>query len=99
MLFGKYLQTSSIVVAQKDDLGRRYKIGTPFKRYWQADLWNKIFDILLNPSLVRADSSLPLCGELGELRKDMEKWLRANCNRSSNTLKGLLKKVEMASLR
>ncbi|KAM6504526.1 other/BUB protein kinase [Amanita muscaria] len=99
MLFGKYLQTSSIVVTQKDDLGRRYKIGTPFKRYWQADLWNRIFDILLNPSLVRADSSSPLCGELGELRKDMEKWLRANCNRSSNTLKGLLKKVEMASLR
>ncbi|KAF8627015.1 hypothetical protein AX15_004596 [Amanita polypyramis BW_CC] len=102
MLFGKYIQTSSISAVTSNDgvsAGPRYKIGTPLKRYWQADLWNRLFDVLLNPCLVRPDGSLPLCDELADIRKQIEKWLQANCNRSSNTLKGLLKKVEMASLR
>ncbi|KAK2460352.1 hypothetical protein APHAL10511_007741 [Amanita phalloides] len=99
MLFGKYIQTSSIAAVSNNGPGPRYKIGTPFKRYWQTDLWSRLFDLLLNPALVRSDGSLPLCEELAGLRKEMEKWLQINCNRSSNTLKGLLKKVEMASLR
>jgi checkpoint serine/threonine-protein kinase len=36
---------------------------------------------------------------LGTLRQEMETWLENNCNRSSNTLKGLLKKVEVAAWR
>jgi len=92
MLFGKYMSTSAIT--QRED--GAYKIGTPFKRYWQAEIWNRLFHILLNPGLVREDGSLPLCEELGEVRKDMEGWLKVNCNRTSNTLKGLLKKVEMS---
>ncbi|KAF8638244.1 hypothetical protein AX17_002266 [Amanita inopinata Kibby_2008] len=99
MLFGKYIQTSAIALISTDGLRPRYKIGTPFKRYWQTDLWNRLFDVLLNPCHVRPGGVLPLCDELAALRKEMEKWLQANCNRSSNTLKGLLKKVEMASLR
>ncbi|KAF6754467.1 other/BUB protein kinase [Ephemerocybe angulata] len=99
MLFGKYMSISAIVEASAAATsgGRpRYKIGTPFKRYWQADIWNKLFDILLNPRMVRPDGQLPLCEELGAVRKEMEVWLQANCNRTSNTLKGLLKKVEMS---
>ena len=100
MLFGKYIQSNAIATTTDGAGSRtRYKIGTSFKRYWQTDLWNSLFDVLLNSSQVRSDGSLPLCSELAELRKDMEKWLQANCNRSSGTLKGLLKKVEMASLR
>jgi len=93
MLFGKYIQASSVALVP-DSPTRRYKISTPLKRYWQGDLWNRIFDALLNPCLVRPDSTLPICDELALIRKDMETWLQANCNRSSNTLKGLLKKVE-----
>jgi len=93
MLFGKYIQASSVILVP-DSPTRRYKIGTPLKRYWQGDLWNRIFDVLLNPCLVKPDGTLPICDELALVRKEMEMWLQANCNRSSNTLKGLLKKVE-----
>ena len=101
MLFGKYIQSSAISTTPSDGHGHgtRCKISTPFKRYWQTGLWSRLFDILLNSSFVRPDGSLPLCPELAELRNEMEKWLQANCNRSSGTLKGLLKKVEVASLR
>ncbi|GLB40448.1 putative mad3/BUB1 hoMad3/BUB1 homology region 1 [Lyophyllum shimeji] len=91
MLFGKYMQGSSVMLS--DD---RYKISTPFKRYWQTDLWTRLFDVLLNPCLVRPDGQLPVSEELGALRGEMEAWLQANCNRTSNTLKGLLKKVEVS---
>ncbi|KAF5382210.1 hypothetical protein D9615_004335 [Tricholomella constricta] len=91
MLFGKYIQSSSVVMVSD-----RYKISTPLKRYWQTDLWNRLFDVLLNPCHVRSDGQLPVSEELGALRGEMEAWLQANCNRTSNTLKGLLKKVEVS---
>lgn len=93
MLFGKYIQSSSIALVP-DSTIKRYKISTPLKRYWQGDIWNRLFDALLNPCLVRSNGALPICDELAAIRKDMQAWLQANCNRSSNTLKGLLKKVE-----
>ncbi|KAK7033099.1 hypothetical protein R3P38DRAFT_2920697 [Favolaschia claudopus] len=90
LLFGKYIQADS--VSTKDG---RHKISTPLKRYWQTDIWDQLFSILLNPCSVRADGSLPLPNELAQVRVQMEVWLQAQCNRTSNTLKGLLKKVEM----
>ncbi|KAJ7494723.1 hypothetical protein B0H11DRAFT_1802225 [Mycena galericulata] len=89
MLFGKYIQANS--VSTKDG---RHKIDTPLKRYWQTEIWDQLFGILLNPCAVR-DGALPLCDDLGEVRAQMEAWLQAHCNRASNTLKGLLKKVEV----
>lgn len=94
LLFGKYIETSSVTL--DNNTPPRYKISTPFKRYWQSSLWMRLFDILLNPCLIRADGSLPLCEELSEVRIDMEDWLKVNCNRSSGTLKGLLKKIEVS---
>ncbi|EAU85384.1 other/BUB protein kinase [Coprinopsis cinerea okayama7 len=99
MLFGKYITSSAVVQVQGQHGETRYKIGTPLKRYWQADLWNRLFDILLNPTLIRPGGELPLPKELAGVRVDMEAWLQANCNRTSNTLKGLLKKVEMSCYR
>ncbi|OJA12422.1 hypothetical protein AZE42_03383 [Rhizopogon vesiculosus] len=90
MLFGKYIETSSVTPNSP------YKITTPFKRYWQNDLWTRLFDLLLNPCLVRQDGKLPLCEELADIRHEMEGWLQNHCNRSSNTLKGLLKKIELS---
>lgn len=100
MLYGKYIEAASVVPAGPagPDGRTRYKLATPFKRYWQGDLWTRLFDLLLNPTLVRPDGSLPLCDEMAELREEMERWLQANCNRASNSLKGLLKKVGLSIL-
>ncbi|KAG6885669.1 hypothetical protein C0993_011433 [Termitomyces sp. T159_Od127] len=91
MLFGKYIHAGAV-----DSTGARHRVGTPLKRYWQTDLWNRLFDVLLNPTAVRPDGQLPVSDELGSLRQEMESWLQANCNRASGTLKGLLKKVEVS---
>lgn len=101
MLYGKYIEASSVVpVAQQDRAnGPRYKLATAFKRYWQTDLWTRLFDVLLNPCSVRPDGVLPISDTLAPLRAEMETWLQANCNRSSNTLKGLLKKIELSVIR
>ncbi|KIP05850.1 hypothetical protein PHLGIDRAFT_30737 [Phlebiopsis gigantea 11061_1 CR5-6] len=99
MLYGKYIEASSVVPAPLGPNGQlRYKLSSPFKRYWQGELWTRMFDLLLNPTLVHPDGQLPLCGEMGALREEMEVWLKANCNRASNTLKGLLKKIGLAIL-
>lgn len=98
MLFGKYIEASSVVHApDSTDMEPIYKIATPLKRYWQTDILTRLFDMLLNPCSVRVDRSLPICKELGGVRVEMERWLQSNCNRSSNTLKGLLKKVELSA--
>lgn len=98
MLFGKYIEASSVMHApDSTDSEPIYKIATPFKRYWQTDILTRLFDTLLNPCRVREDGSLPICEELGSVRVEMERWLQSNCNRSSNTLKGLLKKVELSA--
>lgn len=98
MLFGKYIEASSVMHApDSTDSEPIYKLATPLKRYWQTDILTRLFDMLLNPCRVRGDRNLPICEELGSVRVEMEKWLQSNCNRSSNTLKGLLKKVELSS--
>jgi checkpoint serine/threonine-protein kinase len=84
---------------QQNLSGPRYKLATALKRYWQADLWTRLFDVLLNPCLVHPDGTLPVSDTLALLRGEMETWLQANCNRSSNTLKGLLKKIELSVIR
>lgn len=97
MLFGKYFDSKSVVPVS-DDAPVRYRIAAQLKRYWQVDIWTRVFDLLLNPLLVRGDGSLPLVPELGALRGEMETWLESSCNRGTNTLRGLLKKVERSVL-
>ena len=97
MLYGKYIDAAAVVPAGADASGR-VKLAAPFKRYWQGELWTRLFDVLLNPTLVRPDGSLPVTDELTALREEMEAWLQANCNRASNSLKGLLKKIGLAIL-
>ncbi|KAF7986492.1 hypothetical protein HWV62_31301 [Athelia sp. TMB] len=97
LLFGKYIEASSVItVSSETGSAPRLKIATPLKRYWQSAIWTNLFDMLLNSGDVRAGGELPLCKELGAARKEMESWLQANCNRSSGTLKGLLKKIELS---
>ncbi|GBE88384.1 predicted protein [Sparassis crispa] len=100
MLYGKYIEAASVVSASDpaSDGKQRFRLATPFKRYWQVNLWTRLFDLLLNSTLVHPDGHLPVCDELAELRVEMETWLQANCNRASNSLKGLLKKIGIAIL-
>ena len=98
MLFGKYMDSVVVVLAPgSSEAESVYKIATPFKRYWQSGILTRLFDLLLNPSRVHSDGSLPICEELATVRMEMETWLQSNCNRSSNTLKGLLKKIELSA--
>ncbi|KAG8950085.1 hypothetical protein FRC00_007856 [Tulasnella sp. 408] len=92
MLFRKYIDTTTV-----DGPGgvKRYKIATPLKRYWNTDLWNRVFDVLLNPRLVRPDQKLPISNELAVLREEMEQWLVVNSVKGKGgvTLKAMLKKI------
>ncbi|KDQ59278.1 hypothetical protein JAAARDRAFT_46770 [Jaapia argillacea MUCL 33604] len=96
LLFGKYIEKSSVILSTTPSAHKtqRYKLSTPFKRYWQGDIWTRLFDLLLNSSQAREDSSLPLCSEINALRGEMEAWLQRNCNRSGNALRQMLKKIE-----
>ncbi|TFK47794.1 hypothetical protein OE88DRAFT_1617395, partial [Heliocybe sulcata] len=96
LLFGKYLDKATIVPVDgtSDPQRPHYKLSTPFKRYWNTDLWIRLFDLLLNPCFAREDGKLPLCEELSSLRVEMEAWLEKNCDRSSGSLRALLKKIE-----
>jgi checkpoint serine/threonine-protein kinase len=91
MLFGKYIEASSVITTEG-----RSRLSVPFKRYWQGEMWTRLFDILLNSSLIRLNAELPLCKELRQVREEMEGWLVHNSNRTGNTLKALLKKIERA---
>ena len=99
MLYGKYFEEKSIVSHPEEDGEPRYRLAVSFKRYWQADLWMGLFDLLLNPTLVREDGSLPLCPELGALRGEMEQVLVAKdrSHGSALPLKALLGKIIIAS--
>ncbi|KLO17203.1 hypothetical protein SCHPADRAFT_846870 [Schizopora paradoxa] len=98
LLFGKHFEPTTVAPANFPEKPTRYKVTSLFKRYWQVDIWTRLFDVLLNPTLVRPDGALPVISELATIRVEMETWLASNCNRSTNTLKGLLKKVERCAL-
>ncbi|KAH7034973.1 Mad3/BUB1 homology region 1-domain-containing protein [Microdochium trichocladiopsis] len=98
LLFGKYIET---VRADSGGLGtqagRRYKIRENLKRYWQTDIWNDCFDVLLNPASHASDDGgdgkMPVTRSLRRVREGMECWLEANCERGVG-LKTLIGRVE-----
>ncbi|KAG9008501.1 hypothetical protein FRB90_008843, partial [Tulasnella sp. 427] len=87
-----YIDTTTV---DGPDGVRRYKIATPLKRYWNTDLWSRLFDVLLNPRLVRPDQKLPVSNELAVLKEEMEQWLVVNSVKGKGgvTLKAMLKKI------
>ncbi|CAG8811461.1 29373_t:CDS:1, partial [Racocetra persica] len=76
---------------------KKYKPIQSFKRYWQGNLWARLFDMLLNPSLVRSDGRLPITQELSSIRKEFEQYLIANCEKIGKELKAQLKRLEVNS--
>lgn len=90
MMFGKYIET--IEVPNPNGI-RRFKVSTPLKRYWQTDIWNRLFDVLLNPTLARHDGTLPLVDELGAIEDDMANFLTTNCERGGKSLRKMLNQM------
>ncbi|KAG9028394.1 hypothetical protein FRB95_006525 [Tulasnella sp. JGI-2019a] len=93
MLFAKYIETTTKVDPATGAV--RHRITTPFKRYWNTDLWTRVFDVLLNPKLARADGELPIVDELAMLREEMENWLVQNSTKGKRSLKQMLKAMQM----
>ena len=100
LLFGRYIET---VRADAGGLataaGRRYRVRESLKRYWQTDIWQACFDLLLNPAAHAAASAeedgarMPVLKGMRAVRLRMEEWLVGNCERGTG-LKGLIGKVE-----
>ncbi|KAI9875380.1 MAG: hypothetical protein M1830_008540 [Pleopsidium flavum] len=111
LLFGKYIDTvvvagkannnpntttSTIGCGVGVGAGKKtYKIKESLKRYWQVDIWNHVFDLLLNPSAyVQGEEGgrLPVTRALRECREEMEGWLVVNGEKRA--LRALLGRVE-----
>jgi checkpoint serine/threonine-protein kinase len=101
LLFGKYMDTRA---EGGSTLGAgstmTYSIREVFKRYWQTEIWKKVFEVLLNPLMntePEDGKKLPLLAGLKDLREQMEKHLEANAEKGTG-LKTMLRKLE-SSLR
>ncbi|KAG2417401.1 hypothetical protein HFD88_008620 [Aspergillus terreus] len=60
MLFGKYIESSAVRRSEGAADGmvgssstRTYRIRETLKRYWEREIWNDAFDLLLNPGADR----------------------------------------------
>ena len=99
MLFGKYIDT----VADKKEgvpgaASKKWRIKEGLKRYWQTDIWGRLFDLLLNPGAhVEGEegNKMPVLKGMRAVREEMEVWLEGNCERGVG-LQSLLRKLEWA---
>lgn len=79
LLFGKYIQvvrTNSS--AEEKNATPQHHIDRPLRRYWQVDLWTRLFDVCLNTPNQQHEAASRLC----EIRSLMETWLEENCFRA-----------------
>ncbi|KAL4945669.1 hypothetical protein BDV06DRAFT_184225 [Aspergillus oleicola] len=88
MLFGKYIESTVT-----DPASKTYRIREPLKRYWEREIWNDVFDLLLNPGAERwarmecsnsdaeAPSVLPVLNSMQYLRERMENWLTVHAEK------------------
>ena len=96
LLFGKYMETIPSIIPTINH-HKSYRIRESFKRYWDRDLWNDVFDLLLNPTSnhwAKVESSsgerpLPVLNSMRSVRERMETWLVVNAEK-----KGLLLQIK-----
>ncbi|SSD58818.1 uncharacterized protein SCODWIG_00579 [Saccharomycodes ludwigii] len=86
MLFGEFIETIEIAGSQNNNTGF-YKLKNGFKRYWQKQLWEPLFDLLLNSG----KKELPRTSELMQCRQNMENFLtdKENGNKLKSIILGL----------
>jgi checkpoint serine/threonine-protein kinase len=99
LLFGKYIST---VAERGGTLGagatKTYRIRENLKRYWQTDIWNEVFDLLLNPLMHLEGEEgrrLPVVRQMKAAREKMESYLEENCHKNTG-LKDLIRRMEDA---
>ena len=85
MLFGCYMETKKSELSDTTSINVLKK---PFKRFWQVNLWNNLFNQCLN---IKDCQSIP---NLTTLRNSFEDYLEQN-PRKSNSLKSLLMKQNL----
>lgn len=99
LLFGKYISTLADRAAT---LGagatKTYRIKESLKRYWQTDIWQETFHLLLNPLMHlngEEGSRMPVLKGMKEIRLKMETHLESNCEKGVG-LKALIRRMEDA---
>ncbi|BGP43834.1 protein kinase [Rhodotorula kratochvilovae] len=99
LLFGRYIETKRVPVDDAHAEGpQKWALAHTWRRYYQVDLWTRLFDMLLNPRSVRTDASLPITDEVAGVRREMEEFLAANGEKAGKNLRGLIKKLEIYSM-
>lgn len=73
LLFGQKIKTVSSP--------KGIKLATPLKRYWQTEMWSKVFDQLLNSARTASDLGLqlPFTSVMAAMRQELERQLSKNC--------------------
>ncbi|EXJ92584.1 BUB protein kinase [Capronia epimyces CBS 606.96] len=99
LLFGKYIETVPLTAASGGlALGPRqkkeWKLKENLKRYWEKELWQEVFSVLLNPGSVSDQEAMPIEGNLKRVRMKMEKWLVDEGERGGRDLRASLRKME-----
>ena len=109
LLFGKYIEDmpvdangakhevdgEMVEVGIKTGKMKRYKLKESLKRYWQADLWGPLFELLLNPMAhveKEEGGKMPVTRGLRQCREAMEIWLEAEAGKKG--LKNNLRRME-----
>lgn len=97
MLFGKYMETiADRGAALGQGATKTYRIRENLKRYWQVEIWQEVFALLLNPlaHLVGEEGKkMPVLNGMRGLRMKMEGWVEENCERGMG-LKGMIGRME-----
>lgn len=94
ILFGRYIETKQVPIDEaRPDGVQKWTLVHTWRRYYQVELWTKVFDMLLNPHSVREDGSLPITNELAAVRCEMEEYLRVNGEKNGKSLRGLIRKM------
>lgn len=98
MLFGKYIETIEVRGEGLGDGLKKHKIKESLKRYWQTDIWSRLFDLLLNPAsntALEEGTRMPILRSLKSIREEMETWLEVNSERGIG-LQSMIRKLEFA---
>ncbi|KAF2640019.1 hypothetical protein P280DRAFT_401157 [Massarina eburnea CBS 473.64] len=99
LLFGKYIST---VGERAATLGagatKTYRLKESLKRYWQTEIWQECFDLLLNPGMRlggEEGTKMPVLRGMKGVRERMEEWLEGNCEKGVG-LKAAVRRMEEA---
>ena len=113
LLFGSYLKVNaststamrtsvtSSTIAPTSIRAGKVRPEQNFKRYWQTNLWEPLFDILLNPGTENSGNNsenkdnfqIAVAEKLRDIQVEMEIWLERNSK--SHNLKSKLKSLEL----